>query len=180
MTGWRIGWMVVPERLVRTIERLAQNLFISAPAAAQVAALAAFDATDELERNRETYARNRARLLEALPRAGLTKLAPADGAFYIYADISGLAGCSKEFARAMLEETGIAATPGLDFDEARGGSYLRFSYAGPEEAIEEACRRLLSWSRLQQSERKLPRAAETARARRGRRSLPHLRDVEVC
>ncbi len=112
MTGWRVGWMIVPDRLVRTIERLAQNLFISAPAVSQVAALAAFDAIGELERNREIYARNRARLLDALPKAGFTKLAPADGAFYIYADISSLTSCSKDFARAMLDDTGIAATPG--------------------------------------------------------------------
>ncbi len=148
MTGWRVGWMIVPDRLVRTVERLAQNLFISAPAASQIAALAAFDARDELELNKATYAKNRALLLEALPKAGLTNLAPADGAFYIYADVSHLAQSSKNLARDMLQDIGVAATPGLDFDEERGARYLRFSYAGTTEAVSEACRRLLAWPRL--------------------------------
>ena len=148
MTGWRIGWLVVPPALVRTVERLQQNFFISAPAASQVAALGSFDGVDELERNRETYARNRALLLDALPGAGLSALAPADGAFYLYADVSAFTEDALGFARAMLEEIGVAVTPGLDFDEARGNRYLRFSYAGTESDMAEAAHRLKGWPRL--------------------------------
>lgn len=145
MTGWRIGWMVVPERLVRSIERLQQNLFISAPAASQVAALGSFDATAELEANRAVYAANRKLLLEGLPQAGFDNIVPADGAFYLYCDISSQTSDSAAFARAMLEESGVAATPGIDFDAARGHRYLRFSYAGPTPAMAEAVRRLIKW-----------------------------------
>lgn len=148
MTGWRVGWMIVPERFVRTIERLQQNLFISAPAVSQVAALASFDSLDELETNRRTYEENRALLLDALPKIGLDKLAPADGAFYIYADVSDKTPDSRVFARQLLEEAGIAATPGLDFDEARGHRYLRFAYAGTTAAMREAASRLSTWHRL--------------------------------
>lgn len=148
MTGWRIGWLVVPPALVRTVERLQQNFFISAPAASQVAALGAFEDVHELERNRETYARNRALLLTALPEAGFSALAPADGAFYLYADVSAFTDDALGFARAMLEEIGVAVTPGLDFDEARGNRYLRFSYAGTESDMAEAARRLKAWPRL--------------------------------
>lgn len=148
MTGWRVGWLVVPTGLVRTVERLQQNLFISAPAASQVAALGAFEGTAELERNRETYARNRALLLEALPEAGLTKLAPADGAFYLYADVTAFTDDALSFARTMLDEIGVAVTPGLDFDETRGRRFLRFSYAGTENDMAEAARRLKAWPRL--------------------------------
>lgn len=148
MTGWRIGWLVVPPSLVRVVERLQQNLFISAPAVSQIAALGAFEGVDELERNRETYARNRALLLEALPEAGLSDLAPADGAFYLYADVSAVTDDARAFASAMLEEIGIAVTPGLDFDERRGHRFLRFSYAGTEADMAEAARRLKGWARL--------------------------------
>lgn len=148
MTGWRIGWLVVPPSLVRVVERLQQNLFISAPAVSQVAALGAFTGTDELERNRATYARNRALLLEALPEAGFTALAPADGAFYLYADVSRFTDDSRAFAAAMLEEIGVAVTPGLDFDAARGHRFLRFSYAGKEQDMAEAARRIKAWPRL--------------------------------
>ena len=148
MTGWRIGWLVVPPSLVRVVERLQQNLFISAPAVSQVAALGAFTGTDELERNRATYARNRALLLEALPEAGFTALAPADGAFYLYADVSRFTDDSRAFAAAMLEEIGVAVTPGLDFDAARGHRFLRFSYAGTEQDMAEAARRIKAWPRL--------------------------------
>lgn len=148
MTGWRVGWLVVPPSLVRVVERLQQNLFISAPAVSQVAALAAFEGVDELERNRQTYARNRALLLTVLPEAGLTALAPADGAFYLYADVSAFTDDSRAFASAMLEEIGVAVTPGLDFDERRGHHYLRFSYAGTESDMAEAARRIKSWPRL--------------------------------
>lgn len=147
MTGWRVGWMIVPERLVRVFERLAQNLYISVPAISQIAAAAAFDSVDELESYKAVYAANRALLLEELPKAGFDKLAPADGAFYLYADISRFSGDSANFARRMLAETGIAATPGLDFDPARGNTFLRFSYAGTAAGMREAARRLRDWQK---------------------------------
>jgi len=145
MTGWRIGWIVVPDRLVRPIERLAQNLYISPPYLSQVAALAAFDATEELEAVKAGYARNRAMLLEELPRIGLTEMHPVDGAFYIYADVTRFTNDSIDFSKRMLEEAGVAATPGLDFDPAEGSHYLRFSFAGSEEECREAVRRLRGW-----------------------------------
>jgi aspartate/methionine/tyrosine aminotransferase len=146
MTGWRIGWMVVPDALVRVIERLAQNLYISAPAIAQVAALGAFDAMDELEANRRVYAENRALLMEELPKAGFGAFAPPDGAFYLHCDVSGMTNDALAFAKAMLEETGVAATPGLDFDSERGRRFLRFCYAGTTADMTEAARRLKAWS----------------------------------
>lgn len=148
MTGWRVGWMVVPEGLVRTVERLAQNLYISPPAVAQVAALGAFEAGPELEANKRVYAANRALLLETLPAAGFSSIVPADGAFYLYADVSAYTDDSLAFSKLMLEETGIAATPGVDFDEGRGHRYLRFSYAGATTDMAEAAARLQRWSRL--------------------------------
>ncbi len=147
MTGWRIGWMIVPERLVRVFERLAQNLYISAPTISQLAAIAAFDATEELEAYKATYAKNRAMLLEALPRAGFDRLAPADGAFYIYADIARFTDDSDAFVRRMLAETGVAATPGVDFDESEGRHFMRFSYAGTFERMVEAAERLRLWGK---------------------------------
>ena len=148
MTGWRVGWMVVPEALVRPIERLAQNLYIAPPAVSQAAALAAFEAQEELEANRRVYATNRALLLEALPQLGFGEIAPADGAFYIYADVSRLTDDSLQFARAMLEEAGVAATPGLDFDATQGAAFIRFSYSRPTADIEMALQRLAHWPRL--------------------------------
>lgn len=148
MTGWRVGWMVVPSGMVRTMERLTQNLYISPPAIAQAAALGAFDAMDELEANKRLYAENRALLLQELPKAGFEKIAPADGAFYLYCDVSHFTEDSLAFAGAMLEETGVAATPGVDFDAARGSRYLRFSYAGSAADMAEAARRLQAWQRL--------------------------------
>lgn len=145
MTGWRIGWMIVPEVLVRPIERLAQNLFISPNALSQYAALAAFDARDELDRRVQAYGRNRGRLLGALARSGLRRVAPPQGAFYLYADISNLTNDSERFAADMLAECGVAATPGTDFDRARGVRTLRFSFAGSEEAIADASSRLERW-----------------------------------
>jgi len=145
MTGWRVGWMVVPEAHVRRIERLAQNLFICPPHASQVAALAALDAGDELEANLAVYRANRALMLEELPKAGFARIAPPDGAFYIYADVSDRTEDSRELARRILLEAGVAATPGLDFDPRRGLGTLRFSYAGPTEAIAEGLRRLRAW-----------------------------------
>jgi aspartate/methionine/tyrosine aminotransferase len=142
MTGWRVGWMVVPEDHIRTVERLAQNLFICAPHASQVVALAALDCTDELEANRAVYAQNRALMLEGLPKAGFARIAPPDGAFYIYADVSDLTDNSVAFAAELLAEAGVAVTPGLDFDPKRGARTLRFSYARATGDIVEGLRRL--------------------------------------
>jgi aspartate/methionine/tyrosine aminotransferase len=130
MTGWRIGWMVVPAAHLRSVERLAQNMFICPPHASQVAALGALEAVAELEANRAVYAENRRLMLSGLPAAGFTRIAPPDGAFYIYADVSDLTGDSLSFAAEILEKAGVAVTPGLDFDPRRGARTLRFSYAG--------------------------------------------------
>ena len=134
--------MVVPERVVRPIERLAQNLYISPPYLSQVAALASFDAIDELEIVKQGYARNRAILLEELPRIGIADMHPVDGAFYIYADVARFTNDSIAFCKRMLDETGIAATPGLDFDPVEGAHYLRFSFAGSENDCRETISRL--------------------------------------
>jgi aspartate/methionine/tyrosine aminotransferase len=142
MTGWRIGWMVVPESHVRVVERLAQNMFICPPHASQVAALAALGCGAELEANRAVYAENRRLMLEALPAAGFTRIAPPDGAFYIYADVSDLTADSRTFAAEILERAGVAVTPGLDFDPVRGGRTLRFSYARSTADIREGLARL--------------------------------------
>ena len=142
MTGWRIGWMVVPPDHVRQIERLAQNLFICPPHASQVAALAALDAGDELQANMAVYRRNRALMLEGLPRAGFDRIAPPDGAFYVYADVGHLTGDSRAFCAEILEQAGVAVTPGLDFDPARGAGTLRFSYARATADIQEGLARL--------------------------------------
>jgi aspartate/methionine/tyrosine aminotransferase len=145
MTGWRVGWLVLPADLVRPVECLAQNLFISAPHIAQVAAEAAFDCAEELEANAARYARSRAALLAALPGAGFDRLAQADGAFYLWADITALSNDSEAFAARMLAEAGVAASPGIDFDSSRGGRFLRFSYCGPEAAMAAAPARLAAW-----------------------------------
>ena len=151
MTGWRIGWMVVPQHLMRAVERLTQNLYISPPSIAQVAALGAFDARDELDANRNVYAANRELLLRELPAAGFTQFAPADGAFYLYCDVSPLltafGGDAATLARTLLDDAGVALTPGIDFDAQRGGQFLRFSYAGSTADMAEAARRLQAWSR---------------------------------
>ena len=151
MTGWRVGWLVVPQGLVRPIERLAQNLYISPPAIAQVAAVGAFDGTDELAGNKAVYAENRALLLKELPKAGLERIVPADGAFYLYVDVSEFSSDSVAFAKEMLGEIGIAATPGVDFDAARGKRYVRLCYAGTTRDMAEAARRLQGWRRLRPS-----------------------------
>lgn len=145
MTGWRIGWMVVPDHLVRPVERLMQNLYISAPTLSQLAAIKAFDCTEELESYKRAYEVNRDVLLNELPRAGFGKILPADGAFYLYADISDLTSDSREFTRQILEETGVALTPGEDFDAVRGKHFMRFSYARSLEDMQEAIRRLKEW-----------------------------------
>lgn len=142
MTGWRVGWMVVPIGHVRTIERLAQNLFICPPHASQVAALAALDATEELERNRAQYAESRRILVEGLPGAGFDRLAPSDGAFYLYADVAGLTDDSRVLCDHILAGAGVAVTPGLDFDPVRGKGTLRFSYAAATPDIREGLARL--------------------------------------
>ena len=148
MTGWRVGWLIVPAELVRPIERLAQNLYISPPAAAQVAALGAFDGLDELEANKRVYAQNRKLLLDELPAAGLSRIVPADGAFYLYVDISDFSSDSVAFSREMLSEIAVAATPGVDFDAEQGSRYVRFCYAGTTADMAEAARRIKSWPRL--------------------------------
>ncbi|HYZ22549.1 MAG TPA: aminotransferase class I/II-fold pyridoxal phosphate-dependent enzyme [Rhodopila sp.] len=147
MTGWRIGWMVLPEDLIRPVECLAQNFFISAPYISQVAAEAAFDCHDELQANVARYARSRAILLQGLPGAGFDRLSAAEGAFYIWADVGTRTNDSVEFCRRMLNEAGVAATPGVDFDHARGARFVRFSYCGPEDDMAEAAGRLAAWTR---------------------------------
>lgn len=142
MTGWRVGWLVVPDAMVRPIERLAQNMFICASHASQIAALAAFDCGDELERNRRIYAANRALLLDGLPKAGFSRIAPPDGAFYIYADVSDITDDSEALAADILDVAGVAVTPGVDFDPDRGRQTLRFSYAGTTADMEEGLNRL--------------------------------------
>ena len=142
MTGWRVGWMVVPPDHVRLVERLAQNMFICAPHASQVAALAALDCTAELEAHRAVYGENRRLMLEGLPKAGFSRIAPPDGAFYVYADVSDLTGDSRALAAEILEGAGVAVTPGLDFDPVRGARTLRFSYAGATPDIREGLARL--------------------------------------
>ncbi|MCL7465422.1 aminotransferase class I/II-fold pyridoxal phosphate-dependent enzyme [Phaeovulum sp. NW3] len=142
MTGWRVGWMVVPEDHIRTVERLAQNMFICPPHASQVAALAALDCIEELEANRAVYAENRRLMLEGLPKAGFTRIAPPDGAFFIYADVSDLTTDSRALAAEILEKAGVAVTPGLDFDPLRGAQTLRFSYARQTADIAEGLARL--------------------------------------
>jgi aspartate/methionine/tyrosine aminotransferase len=145
MTGWRIGWMVVPEALVRPIERLQQNFAISVPTLSQVAAEAAFDGRDQMEEVKRGYEVNRRLLTEGLPAAGVDRFLPADGAFYLYADVSRFGGDSADFARSMLEETGVAATPGVDFDPVHGRNFVRFCYAGAEAEVREAVERVTGW-----------------------------------
>lgn len=145
MTGWRIGWMVVPDDMVRPIERLAQNFFICAPHISQVAALAAMDAVEECEANLAIYGRNREILLNALPEAGLTRLAPCEGAFYLYAEVDHLTDDSRDFCNKMLTEAGVAATPGHDFDPKRGAGTVRFSFARSSDDMIEGARRLRTW-----------------------------------
>ena len=145
MTGWRLGWIIVPPDLVRPIERLAQNMFISPPTLAQHAAIAAFDCREELDRNVARYAKNREILQRALPEAGFGDLAPCDGAFYVYADVTQLTNDSENFCREMLKATGVAATPGIDFDTKRGNHYVRFSFAADGATVERAAAALIGW-----------------------------------
>ncbi len=145
MTGWRIGWLALPEALVRPVERLQQSLSISVPFLSQVGAEAAFDAVEELEAIKAGYARNRAILLHELPALGLSDFHPVDGAFYVYADVGRFTNDSAAFCKRMLEEAGVGATPGLDFDRERGARTLRLSFAGAQGDIVEAVSRLRNW-----------------------------------
>jgi aspartate/methionine/tyrosine aminotransferase len=145
MTGWRIGWMVVPPSLVRAVERLQQNLAISVPTLSQIAAEAAFDDGAELSKVRQGYEENRQILLEGLPRAGLDSFLPVDGAFYLYADVSRFSTDSFAFATRVLEEAGVAATPGVDFDPVNGHNFLRLCYAGSPDDMREAVERIHVW-----------------------------------
>ena len=150
MTGWRVGWTVVPESVVDTVERLQQNLYICAPHVSQVAALAALDAVEELDGHVARYRRNRTAVIEGLAAAGITEIAPADGAFYVYAHVPHLTTAlglnSLELTRRWLHDRGVAATSGVDFDLARGHEYVRFSYAGDIADLTEACGLLAGWT----------------------------------
>ncbi len=145
MTGWRLGWMLVPPDLARSVECLAQNFYISPPALSQLAAVPAFQCRAELDGHVARYRANRDLLIATLKKAGLRRFAPADGAFYLYADVSALTRDSEAFCRKMLAETGIATTPGLDFDPIHGKEWLRLSFAGSTDDIEEAAQRLAAW-----------------------------------
>jgi aspartate/methionine/tyrosine aminotransferase len=147
MTGWRIGWMIVPEPLIRPIDRLQGNLAISVPTLSQIAAEAAFDGRAEMEVVKHGYEENRRILVEGLPRAGLEKILPVDGAFYLYADVSRFSSDSFAFAKRMLEETHVATTPGVDFDPLHGKDFLRFCYAGSAAEMHEAVERIARWLR---------------------------------
>ena len=147
MTGWRIGWMVVPAPLVRAVERLQQNLAISVPTLSQIAAEASFDGREELEKVRRGYEENRRVLLEGLPRVGFDSLLPPDGAFYLYADVSRFSTDSFAFATRMLEDAGVATTPGVDFDPLHGRNFLRLCYAGGRDEMREAVERIGNWLR---------------------------------
>jgi aspartate/methionine/tyrosine aminotransferase len=145
MTGWRVGWMVVPEPLVRPIDRLQGNLAISVPTLSQIAAAAAFDGRAEMDAIKHGYEENRRILLDGLPKVGLEKFLPVDGAFYLYADVSHFSNDSFDFAKRMLDETHVAVTPGVDFDPLHGTSFIRFCYAGPAAEMHEAVARIGAW-----------------------------------
>ncbi|TWG92250.1 aspartate/methionine/tyrosine aminotransferase [Luteimonas sp. J16] len=145
MVDWRLGWLLVPPGLVDTARAHAGNLFLTPPSPSQQAALVAMDCTDELEAHRATYARNRALLLDALPALGLERIAPPDGAFYLWADVGHLTSDSLGFCTRMLEQTGVALAPGVDFDPVDGHRYIRFSFAPATAHVEEALRRLAPW-----------------------------------
>jgi len=145
MTGWRVGWMVVPPALVRPIDRLQGNLAISVPALSQIAAQAAFDGRAEAQAIKHIYEANRLVLLDGLPKAGLDRMLPVDGAFYLYADVSRFCADSFAFAKQMLEEAHVAATPGIDFDPVNGGRFVRFCYAGATADMHEAVARISKW-----------------------------------
>ncbi len=145
MTGWRLGWVVVPPELIGAVERLQQNLYICAPTLSQLGAVAAFDCHEELAGHVRRYAANRELLLGGLAAAGLDRVAAADGAFYVYADVGHLTDDSLALCGRWLDELGVCATPGVDFDTARGAGWVRFSYAGDDADLSEACHRLAAW-----------------------------------
>ena len=147
MTGWRIGWMVVPRALARPIDRLQGNLAISVPTLSQIAAEAAFDGRTELVAIKHGYEDNRKILIEGLPKAGLSKFLPVDGAFYLYADVSEFSSDSFDFAKRLLQEAHVAATPGVDFDPVNGRHFVRFCYAGSAADMKEAVDRIGNWLR---------------------------------
>lgn len=149
MPGWRLGWLVVPDALIGAARARLGNLFLTPPVIAQRAALAAFDARDELDGHVETYARNRALMLDALPALGLTQIAPPDGAFYIYADVGHLTDDSLDFAMRLLRETGVAIAPGIDFDPVDGHRFIRISFAVATPLVEAALARMIPWFRAQ-------------------------------
>ncbi|ATE64424.1 aminotransferase class I/II-fold pyridoxal phosphate-dependent enzyme [Rhizorhabdus dicambivorans] len=153
MAGWRLGWLVVPPDLIGAARARMGNLFLTPPSLAQHAGLAAFDCREELEGHVETYARNRALLLEALPHLGLGNIAPPDGAFYIYADVRHLTDDSMAFCKRLLLDTGVALAPGIDFDPVDGHHYIRFSFAVSTALVEEALRRITPWLAERASER---------------------------
>ena len=146
MTGWRVGWLVLPDVLVSPVERLAQNAFIAAPSVSQHAALGAFDSHDELELNLERYTVNRRVLLEGLPKAGIGQLAPADGAFYVWGQVDHMCDDSQELAQQWLDELGVAVTPGIDFDPEQGHRFIRFSFAGSTQETHDTVEKLVQWS----------------------------------
>ncbi len=145
MTGWRLGWMLAPPDLARSVECLAQNFYISPPALSQLAALPVFGCRAELDGHVARYRANRDLLIGTLSAAGLSRFAPAEGAFYLYADISRLSRDSVDFCRRLLAETGVAITPGLDFDPVHGGGWVRLSFAGASAEVADAARRLAEW-----------------------------------
>jgi aspartate/methionine/tyrosine aminotransferase len=147
MTGWRVGWMVAPEPLVRPIDRLQGNLAVSVPTLSQIAAEAAFDGIPEMEAVKHGYEENRRILLDGLPKVGLDTFLPVDGAFYLYADVSRFSADSFDFAKRMLEETHVAVTPGVDFDPMQGQHFVRFCYAGAAAEMHEAVARIGDWLR---------------------------------
>jgi aspartate/methionine/tyrosine aminotransferase len=153
MTGWRVGWMVVPEDHVRVVERIAQNMFICAPHASQVAALAAMECEGELQANMDVYRANRTLMIDGLRDAGFRNFAPPDGAFYVYADVSDITDDSRALARDILDKAGVAVTPGLDFDPVRGHQTLRFSYARSTEDIAMGIARLKAYMAASKTER---------------------------
>jgi len=146
MTGWRLGWLVLPAELIDPVERLAQNLFISPPTLSQIAAVTAFDCKDELDANVARYSTNRDLLISGLSEAGIYRFAPAEGAFYVYADVSHLTDDSQELCGTWLDTLGVAATPGIDFDPVDGHRYVRFSYAESTRDIAGAVSRLIAWA----------------------------------
>jgi aspartate/methionine/tyrosine aminotransferase len=147
MTGWRLGWLLVPQELQRAVDCLTGNFTICPPSLAQVAAVAAFapESIAEADALLHHYTANRALLLDGLRDIGIDRLAPTDGAFYVYADVSDYTADSLSFCSKLLADTGVAIAPGIDFDTVRGGSFVRLSFAGPTSDIDEAVRRIGSW-----------------------------------